>query len=141
MEQFRQVWATVAEHISKVAERVHDLPADQVRLVAALACLASLLVLIAWVVTLRKLRTTRKDLVEARAHARELQAKYEAEVKWRTATERIEAKAAQAARTPVPPYGATQQAPGVMASAQFQAADTVQTTSNTSAPDLCSSLA
>ncbi len=89
LEQFTRIWATLAEYISKAVERAHDLPANQLRFVAALACFA--FVLVAWVSTLRKLRMLRKNLVEAQAQSEEMQAKYDAEVKWRTATKRVEA--------------------------------------------------
>jgi hypothetical protein len=122
LEQFRQLWGTLAEHISKVAERTQDLSADQLRFIAALACLAFFLVLVAWVGTVRKLRRMRTELIEAQAQSKELQVKYDAEVKWRTAAERVEA--ANAARTAPPltiPLKVTQQTTGLVASAQLQA--------------------
>jgi len=98
------VWSVVVEYLNVLVERVQAFPAEQLRLIAALICSTLVVVLILWVSTLRKLRKTRRALIEAQARCETLQAQYDAEVKWRTATERVEA-----ARPPASPPQATQQ--------------------------------
>src|SRR5215210_280854 len=130
MEEFTRIWTIFAEHVGKVVERVQELPTDQLRFVAALASSAFLLILVAWVGALRKLRRIRKELVEVQAQSKGLQVKYDAEVKWRTAAERVqEGKSERTTSEPAAPTKAAQQTTGIVASAQLQAPSRARATS------------
>jgi hypothetical protein len=85
------VWSAGVEYLNILVERVQAFPAEQLRLIAALICSTLVVVLILWVSTLRKLRKARRELIDAQARCETLQAQYDAEVKWRTATERVDA--------------------------------------------------
>jgi len=87
LDEIKHIWAMLGEYVGTIVARAQNLPIDQLRLISALACLAFLLVLVAWIGTSRKLRRIREALAEAQAQSEALQAKYDAEVKWRKASE------------------------------------------------------
>ena len=89
VEGAKGLWAAIVRYASIVAEHVQALSADQLRPTAALLCAALLLALLLWMRALLRLRRTRKILTEAQARCETLQAQYDAEVKWRTTSERV----------------------------------------------------
>lgn len=102
-----KIWSIIGEYLNIIVVRVQALPAEQLRLIAVLIYGALFVVLILWVSTLRKLRKARRELIETQARCETLQAQYDAEVKWRTATERVDA-----VRPPASPPEAAQQPSG-----------------------------
>ena len=91
MDEFTKAWAAFIDYVGRAVERAQGLPADQLLWVAGLAFSALALVLVAWAWTFNKLCKTRADLAAAKARSAEVQAKYDAEVRWRLASTRVEA--------------------------------------------------
>jgi hypothetical protein len=106
-QELTKLWSIIVEYLNILVERVYALPVERLRPIAALICSALLVALILWISALRKLRRARRELTEAEARCEVLQAQYDAEVKWRTAAERVEA-----ARPPVSPPQAAPQPTG-----------------------------
>jgi Flp pilus assembly protein TadB len=89
LDEFTKAWAAFIDHVGRAVERAQGLPADQLLWVAGLAFSALALVLVAWIWTFNKLRKARTDLAAAEARSAEVQAKYDAEVRWRLASTRV----------------------------------------------------
>ena len=88
-EGAKELWAAIVRYASIVSEHVQALSADQLRPTAALLFAALLLALLLWMRALSRLYRTKKIPAEAQARCETLQAQYDNEVKWRTASERV----------------------------------------------------
>ena len=75
------------ELVDPLLARAREFPRDEVLAVAAAASVAFLLVLLAWLGAARRARHLRRELDRALAETAALQAKYDAEVRWRLAAE------------------------------------------------------
>ncbi len=87
MEQVTDLWLVLRQQFDTLAGRLHQVSFDHLLLIASVACLAALVLLISRLRASRAYRRMRDEKDSLKQQLAALQATYDSEIRWRTASE------------------------------------------------------
>ncbi len=94
MEEVTALWSVLQQRLDALIRRLYDISPEHLVLIALLACSVAFLLLISRLRTGRAYRRMRDERDTLKQQLTTLQAAYDSEIRWRTASEKHDASKA-----------------------------------------------